>query len=514
MSRVAALQALAARGRPGLVVPGAAAYRALAESAAAYLRRGTGAHVYARGSLARAEVVPGLSDLDLVAVLPDGSDRPELALALLSMRRRVVAERFPVLARLVSTAVYSESELRSAAGSNVWTWALEAEVPGGPRAQATYFRSAAPEDELGLRLRPGVPGGCAGWVPLGPAPPAPATPALTGVERLQAAWLELQYWWRHAFGLAREPATPVAHYMCVKLVAESARTCLWLSEGEVPPTRREALERSDDPAAAGALAIERKLPAAAAPPVADALGALVRGSQRVAARLREEADRAGYDEVELHETKGPVPFLSHEAEGPAPVLSHETKGPVPFFSLVDWRARAFSEQPDERCFVADGEAGDPRALAAAASRGASPQPLLRAGDDLLVAPAAQPLPLRGVECPVTDPVTFALLAGESVARFPRLPGWSARDCARRAVAEHRSWIADWSREPLLSERAHGLLLTAARAAAFLESVESGSPALPLTVAAAVEALGWPREALDDLDTALRLVRRLPAYAEA
>jgi DNA-binding NarL/FixJ family response regulator len=45
--------------------------------------------------------------------------------------------------------------------------------------------------------------------------------------------------------------------------------------------------------------------------------------------------------------------------------------------------------------------------------------------------------LRAVTCPVTDPVSFALVAGGTVARFPNVDGWSAEHAARRAVAEHR-----------------------------------------------------------------------------
>jgi hypothetical protein len=157
--------------------------------------------------------------------------------------------------------------------------------------------------------------------------------------------------------------------------------------------------------------------------------------------------------------------------------------------LADWRARAFPGPPDESCVVVDGGLSDPRALAAAAVAAGPSDHALLATDELLLVSSTRPQPLRGLECPVTDPVTFALRDGRSSARFPRLPGWSAGDAARRAVAEHRSWLCAWGPEPDPSRRALGLLLTAARAALFMESVERGRPALPLTAAATVDALG-------------------------
>jgi hypothetical protein len=130
--------------------------------------------------------------------------------------------------------------------------------------------------------------------------------------------------------------------------------------------------------------------------------------------------------------------------------------------------------------------------------------------------------LRAVQCRATDPVSFALVEGGSVAAFPNVRGWSAEDTARRAVAEHRAWLRSES-EPELD-----MLLTAARAALFLESVEAGSPELPLTLAetarqlsssVAEESLGRYRElALEDTEppagtvAAMRkLVLALPAY---
>jgi hypothetical protein len=89
---------------------------------------------------------------------------------------------------------------------------------------------------------------------------------------------------------------------------------------------------------------------------------------------------------------------------------------------------------------------------------------------------------------VTDPVSFALAEGRAVADFPNVRGWSAQDGARRAVAEHAAWLRA-APAPVAGteprEFAGGVLarlLTAARAALFLESVTGGGrPELPLTL---------------------------------
>ena len=86
---------------------------------------------------------------------------------------------------------------------------------------------------------------------------------------------------------------------------------------------------------------------------------------------------------------------------------------------------------------------------------------------------------------------MALIEGARVARFPNLAGWSARDSARRATAEHRAWLAAWPEQDpsrITPLHALGMLFTAARGALFLESLETGSPELPLTAAAVARRL--------------------------
>ena len=48
--------------------------------------------------------------------------------------------------------------------------------------------------------------------------------------------------------------------------------------------------------------------------------------------------------------------------------------------------------------------------------------------------------MRMLQAWFTDPVSFAVLSGSTVAVFPSARGWCASDWARRAVAERRAWL--------------------------------------------------------------------------
>nr|MDQ6915542.1 hypothetical protein [Actinomycetota bacterium] len=171
--------------------------------------------------------------------------------------------------------------------------------------------------------------------------------------------------------------------------------------------------------------------------------------------------------------------------------------------------------PDEALVPCHGDPSDPRALAACARAAVTGiHPMLRQGL-LVVLPTAElhaDARLRAVHCPVSDPVTFALLDGRRIAAFPTLPGWSVHDVARRAVAEHAAWL----RQPAPSPRRYvrieapppvaalARLLTAARAALLSSSLAAGEPTLALTVAATAALADDDRlaAALEDAQRAL------------
>jgi hypothetical protein len=154
--------------------------------------------------------------------------------------------------------------------------------------------------------------------------------------------------------------------------------------------------------------------------------------------------------------------------------------------------------------VLEGDAADPEALRRAALASERDVYLGYRAGQLIVLPSASVWHrgrLRGIECRLSDPVSFALADGASHASFTDLPGWSARGLARRALAEHRGWlsdprswptgvpywagVSDWQIESLTEL---GALFCAARAAVFAESFDAGEPTLPLTAGAVAERL--------------------------
>jgi hypothetical protein len=286
-------------------------------------------------------------------------------------------------------------------------------------------------------------------------------------------------------------------FLCVKLVAEPARLWLWLVEGERIFGRREVLRRAlermpeEELALRRALELERTLERRPAPPLAEVLNTLLRLSARLATRMATEVVGAGTTTVEL---------VWEGAEG-------VMKGPrtARLLPLVDWRACAAPARPDETLALVETDARDPSALASLAADCESIHQPVVAVDQLLVLPTASGgrAKLRCIQCALTDPVSLALVAGETHAVFPNVAGWSARDWARRAVAEHRAWLEtpgrcstgghEWLAPPMPSTAIDGrtlaMLLTAARAGLFQESLERGSATLLLTVAAIAQRLG-------------------------
>ena len=442
-------------------------YGAAARVLGIALRLGApGASVYVRGSLAAGEIRPGWSDVDVAVIAESGE-----AARAVRERWRGMTDRAPALARAVDLAIYDEDELAAACAS-----------PTFVAQEPVHLALEAPADEAGLRLRPGLAGPTGDWR------------LVQGRERLRpdgheartrpvVAWLELQSVWRSAFRASAEPDALDLPYVCVKLVADAARIWLWLVRGDLCMTRREALAKGldalpeEEPALRAALALDARLRRNPAPDVASALSGLVRLSSRLAAHVGAAAGDGG---TAVAVEWDPAEPLALHAGARAPRL-------VP---LADWRARVWPVSPDEALAPADFDPTDPAALgdAVRAAGGWGPYPAVVRDGMLLI---AGPGLLRAVQCPLSDPVSFALLEGRTEAWFPDVPGWSADDSARRAVAEHRAWLASGDMD---LER-FGRLFTAAQAALFAESLASGAPRLPLTMAAAAAAIGAEDEYL-------------------
>jgi hypothetical protein len=169
--------------------------------------------------------------------------------------------------------------------------------------------------------------------------------------------------------------------------------------------------------------------------------------------------------------------------------------------LADWRARTPSPLwragrvdpllPDEALCPVAGDPTDPAVLALLA-RSSRPElrPTVR-WNGVLVLPSSEYFDglYRSVQFESSDPVSFALLASEERAVFPEFGGWSASHCARRAVDDHAFWLQRFpATDPSETGTSLGLLLGAARAALFEQSLERGEPELAVTVGAAASRL--------------------------
>jgi Nucleotidyltransferase domain len=460
------------------------AYEGAVRWIAACLRwRARDVAVYAVGSLGRGEPVYGLSDLDLVVVAPRDATRPGRRRERLGVRRDRLLRALPGSRELAADVeVCEDHELGLAVAETALTHGLN-----GDAHPATILVDTGWSRVAGLQERPGIGRPLDAWRLVAGPDRRPAAPPADAGRRRIAAWLELQHWWRYAFGGCLHPDGPRTPYLCVKLVSEPVRAWLWLDRGEAVVGRREALLRGlralpeEEAAIRRVLELEAGLDRFPQAPLADALGLLARLTTRVAGQLAAAAELAGATEVRL---------VGESEELALPALL----APRGLLPLADWRAIVAPRLPDEALEFRPGDPGDPRAVAVAA-RAAAPgvAPALVRGP-LVVFPTGDTWAeaiLRGAQCPVTDPVTHALLARRRSAAFAKLPGWAVDDVARRAVAEHAAWLRLPASPPRRYARVAapppvvtlGRLLTAARAALLVRSLERGEPTLAITVSA-------------------------------
>jgi hypothetical protein len=298
-----------------------------------------------------------------------------------------------------------------------------------------------------------------------------------------AAWLELQFWWRQAMWYALVPTDQHSPYMCFKLVVHSARTWLAIEHGMGPPSAQAVIEQAlvllpeEEQGLRHALDLRASLGCRRESMWDEALPVFVRLSGRVAKRLGAAADEAGRVEVRL---------------SGAP-----TEGPL--LPLLDWRGLVLPVAPEDYFVLTSGDPANRSTLASCVRASEDGRYRVLRTSDMLVLAAGDPWTrsfLRAAACGATDPVSFALSDGSSIARFPRLAGWSVEDVVRRAVDEHRAWLEQTPADGTLAERewidgrlagvaaplrVAAKLFTAARAAMLHESLSEGSPELAISV---------------------------------
>jgi hypothetical protein len=463
-----------------------------------YLGRGLTAAVYVRGSFGRDEPVFGLSDIDLIAVTRgDGRVGGQDPSGLVTSRWQQLQHRLPLLSRLVDVVCYSEPDLVKLTSTR-HTYGLRESSP-----RSLFFAEGGP----GARRPPGVvpylwP--MQNWRRLCRRDLRPQSLAPAPADTRLLAWADLQFWWHLAFQTVGDPATPWASYACVKLVSEPARILLWLERGEQHFGRRPVLRRAlellpeEERALRFALALLRELDRFPVAPLEAVLPCFVRLSARIAQRLGAGLEPLGATTVALHG------MTRIDASGPA------MPGLLP---LCDWSALAQPPSTEESFVVFPGRCDDPAVLAEALQHSGADRYATLLCDGLIVRPSRLPRGRhRTVGFAASDPVSAALLTGETTARFPNAPGWGAADTAVRAVTEHRAWLRSVGRLGPAAPTAARLrrlsgLLSAARAGLFLDSIGSSEVTLPVTFAAAIEVLAdrlpRRRQALEDAHASYR-----------
>ena len=512
-------------------------YWLIARLVIAYLTRGEDEpSTYVRGSFETDDFLPGLSDLDLaIVVSPDPTGA--------GIARERMSERWQRLRRsslldlvLNYPRLHEQRDLVDLQGATALTFGLD-------DGRSAYFGNGASSDRVRMLERPGLFDSMADWRLLSGPDRRPPEPEKIPQARRITAWLELVQWWQWAFILSFEPARPSGALLCTKLVAEPARIWLWLAHGERASGRDDVLERalrrlpSEEQALRRARALWASLPDLPEAPVDEVLPVLARFSARIAALIADQVSGEGETLVRL-EGASPASVLRAHARW-QPIESQPGWDRAPQLPLCDWRNLAIPNRPDRTFVPLPGDPADSAVLTAALQvEQSGPQPALQS-DEIIVFPAATwaRTRLRAVQSRVTDPVSFALAAGAGSARFPNVGGWSAEDSARRAVAEHRARLqanAGTGSGPDGAGDALGVLLTAARAALFLESIEEDAPLLCLTVsetarrlAARSDCAGTAEDALEHyrafvgrgisppagvLSAMDRVVRGLPDYA--
>lgn len=446
-------------------------------AASGFLRRGhADAAVYVRGSFASREPVYGLSDIDVIVVLAGSTELPGWRRERLERRWHRLCQVIPGNTRVIDVTVYEDAELADAAATTALTYGLR-----NGSADALFYREPC-KRHYSLRARPNLYGATRDWRLLAGPERRPLVPTPSGPERLVAGWLELQYLWRYVTRCCVHPEDRAVPYYSLKFVAGAARIWLWLVHGEPTDGRLDTLRRAmrlmpaDAPILERAIAARRNVARTPADLLLEVLAWLVDFSSRLAGFIASQLEEVGSTDVSLR------------CAGATDARRIE----VP---LVDWKALVMGDPPDGTLVLDPSSPCAPSAIAEVAKAERKGSYVALRAPGLLMLPSAdldaRPLPrgaLRTIQCAATDPAALAIVRGDRTASFPNVNGWSAIDLARRAVAEHRGRLIQLRSRSVGPAEHRALLLSAARAALLLESLEDGVPELHVSLPDVAEAL--------------------------
>ncbi len=434
------------------------------------LLRGVEGSAYVRGGTARDQPLWGVSDIDIFCVVAGEAERGATRTRILERWHRM-RRRLPGIEAIVSVGAYEDRDLAESVSDPYLTHGLRAAPDAPLRERALYYPRRAGSDEAWLRTRPGLFGPLSDWRLVHGQPRLPATPEQNPDRRRIAAWGDLQHWWLFAFARCLDPAHFTTSYLAAKLIVEPVRILIWLDEERPIWRRPEVIEAGLNayPAHREALVLAREL---------------MRRPLGGAAGSDEDAHRRALEAAFPHfmtlsgEVAGRIE-AGIEGERTSVRLDGEVESPGPALPLCDWRGLCVRHEPDELLIPLGAEVAPATVAESIGRHSPGRQPVLTGEGSLLVLPAPEGfLQLRRVAGAVSDPVSSALMRGERTAGFYPARGFSAEDWARRAVAEREAQLATVAAEP--SSARIGLLLAAARAGLFAQSITEGDPCLALT----------------------------------
>lgn len=419
---------------------------------------GEGVSIFVRGGLARGNPVFGLSDIDLIALLDE--DAPDGAEQALHERWERLQAWVPTVGFLVDLEVIHVHDVKLAATG-------PSRQAGLTTGTAVHFsRPAAP---LEMYARPGVERLASEWRLLRGVDRLPDLAPWDTYRAQQAAWLELQHWWRYAPSLVLRAGEPRISYRALRLVTEPARAWLYQATGDHIQDRAALLTRVRAEADARGL-------------LTDATHHAIELAERL---NRDPANGGAVDPDTV------VTWLAHVSAWTADEISAQLRAhstthvelvdhgvPTSGHHLVDWRAVVVPPSASATFVVGRGDACSAEAVAAAAvAYEPGAYVALRHGP-ILVKPVSGSWAgalWRTLHFSISDPVSFSQIDGVGRAAFVDAPGWSIEDQALRAVNEHRAFLAaagdHWSK--LGVHR----LLTAVRAGVLADSLREGMPRL-------------------------------------
>lgn len=451
-----------------------ALYGAVSGSLTVALRsRAPGSTIFARGSWGERKLRFGYSDLDLVAVAPETEGATRIRRFLDRMFRLL-----PAMRQAVDVAVTTRAELESASAAPFVCPTTPAREKTGsmlPRGAGISFFG---------RLRP--------WRRLA-GPPLQLDGPMSEAHRLQWAWAEAQFRWKHFLRclLGEQDSLQAAHLASAAL-AGLAQAAAWAETGEelfdceaaaaLAPTHRRVVEA----------ALRRSGGGVGVQPI-EALPAMAALTHKLSDRIDRSAG------VGLR-----VRLIGVEESG----------SDIP---LLDWRSLIFPAA-DEVMLARPGRLADATLLAETAAEDGSRRTAIVDRRVLLLpirpeSPAdrfaAQNWVMRSVEHAVSDPVAWALARGDQSAVFSRISGWSLEDWSRRAVSELSLRLEERRFESASQARQTARLMAATRALALERSLRAGRPELLVSRPSVVS---WAEGSWPDLRG--RLHELAPQAAEA